>query len=188
MKILIIITIISIFLGTIIAFITVISRAWKKVKRDLYPEYQKMVQKFLLEMMQEIIQTKSEPDRNHARVSIRYKKRILNDKIILMFSARPGIDTDGEIFIIIGKYTQSINKNEKMINITISEPLLIIDSKENIIYYKYSDSNFKRIRKIVKAINMGLELEIKWTANPIENQARVRHEFLKQIKEDYHEV
>ena len=185
MKILIIIIGASLILGIITYVVSVFIKVYRKVMEASYENYIKEIRNILLRVEDEMLSYKTNPGQNLALLEIGDdNNKCLQDKILILFSARPKIDTDGEVFIIIGKFEQKdLDENNRRVNlISKSLPLFVSDSKDMFEYYRYTKRNYKRIRNIVLYINNFGNMSVNWATDSLENQRKCRDNIIELIK------
>ena len=184
-----ILIIISIFLGIVMyvisLFIKVFRVSYERLSKASYELYIKYLKKFLLDIEEDLLDKRANTEQNTVLLEAKVGKKSLADKIIILFFGKPGVDKDGEIFIIISK-TDSTNIEDGYSIKLISDPLFVADSRDNFEYYEYSKKKYKRIKKLVKFINNNKDqgINLYWSVNKFEDIMYTRKQVIDMIKEN----
>lgn len=182
-----ILIIISIVLGIVLyiisLFIKVFRRSYERIAEASYELYIKYLKDFLLNIEEDLLDKRANTDQNTVLLEAKIGNKSLVDKIIILFFGKPGVDKDGEIFIIISK-TDSTNIEDGYSIKLVSDPLFVADSRDNFEYYEYSKKKYKRIKKLVNFINKDQGINLYWSVNKFEDLMYTRKQVIDMIKEN----
>lgn len=184
LSILIIISIVlGIVLYTISLFIKVFRASYERIAEASYELYVKYLKDFLLNIEEDLLDKRANTEQNTVLLEAKIGKKSLDDKIIILFFGKPGVDKDGEIFIIISKTDSTNIENGYSIKL-VSDPLFIADSRDNFEYYEYSKKKYKRIKKLLNFINKDQGINLYWSVNKFEDLMYTRKQVIDMIKEN----